>query len=274
MSEADAVFLIARNEFSRIFGHPMAMIVVCVLIVMMLVTGIASGSLLIKPLKYAFEYRLSPDEMIYSGIGGVFYNVFLFLTILSLFLGVAALPEERSNGSLRVLMTKPLYKRDIILGKFMGMSTFILMIITLEIAILALIYILMFQGQGFRSIPEIFLRLGFLVFLIFLNSTLMLGLTMFFGTLTKSLFGTLILSVSYLYFEYYLQVPSLISQLQFSPSRLLFSAYAISDINLLNNTFPFSAWFYSALPFIILMVLEVIIIVILDCFMFNVNEDL
>ncbi|AFC99456.1 hypothetical protein Mtc_0692 [Methanocella conradii HZ254] len=273
MSEADSVFVIATNEFSRIVGHPMAMIVVCVLLVMTLVTGAGAASLLIKPVKYAFEYQWSPDDMLYTGIGGIFFKTSLYLTILSLFLGITAFSGERSNGSLRVLITKPLYRKDIILGKFLGMSSFIFLVVFLEIGLLASMYLIMYQGHGFSSITDIALRLGFLVILIFLNSSLAVGLSMFFGVLIKNLYGVLICCVSYLYLEWYMQVAYHIG-LWFSPYRLLLSAFAIGDVSLLNPQFSFSTWLNAALPSIVLMVLEVIIIVILNCFVFTVREDL
>ncbi|MDI6898021.1 ABC transporter permease [Methanocella conradii] len=273
MSEMSAICFTAKNEFSRVLRHPMMWVIICVLLMMTLLDGAAIASQLLSTQKYVVLYRLSPEEMLYSGIGNVFYNTLLYLTILSLFIGVSALSEERSNGALRVLITKPLFKRDIMLGKYLGTCGLIFSIIAVDITLLFSMLALMLQDYSIRSMPEILLRMSFLIILIFLSSSLMLGLTMFFGALTKSLFGTLICCVSYLYFEWYMQVPGIISQLWFSPSRLLFSAYAIGDVNLLNPKFPFSMWLNAALPYIMLMILELMLIVILDCIVFGIIEE-
>jgi len=69
-------------------------------------------------------------------------------TITAMFLGVISIVGDRNDNIFKVFITKPLYIRDIIIGKFLGINAFIL---TLVFAVLIACGILEWVFTGYPA---------------------------------------------------------------------------------------------------------------------------
>lgn len=121
------LFAIAGAESRRIFVSPLAW---AVLAVLQVIVGFVFASML-------FEYLGNPggfDQ--FTGmadyIGGGLYGFATILLLLIMpLLTMRLFAEERKTGSLTLLLSSPASLVEIVLGKFLGLSTFMLAAITL-----------------------------------------------------------------------------------------------------------------------------------------------
>jgi len=134
------IFIIVKQQFSDIIREPLVIFIILVLVVLSIINGLASTDLL----HYADE-SLSDgnDHFLSIGLSNTLYHTSILLSILSMFIGILTVAEERISGSIGVLLTKPLYRRDVISGKFAGLSLF-LFFITVLIVVLCVCSIMVF----------------------------------------------------------------------------------------------------------------------------------
>jgi ABC-2 type transport system permease protein len=117
-----AVLTIARNEARRIFVSPLAW---AVLFVLQAILGFIFASILYTYL----ENPQMPDQFVgvadYIG-GGLFgFSTVLLLLVMPL-MTMRLFAEERKSGSLTLLLSAPASLIEIVLGKFLGLVTFML----------------------------------------------------------------------------------------------------------------------------------------------------
>ncbi|MBA4284003.1 MAG: ABC transporter permease [Xanthomonadaceae bacterium] len=121
------VLRIARNEARRIFVTPLAWIV---LAVMQSILGIVFLLLLL-------EYAQDPSSQDrYTGIAdyignGLYGFATLVLLLIMPMLTMRSFAEERRAGSLNLLLAAPASLIEIVLGKFLGLTVFIVAAIAL-----------------------------------------------------------------------------------------------------------------------------------------------
>jgi ABC-2 type transport system permease protein len=87
----------------------------------------------------------------------------------------------------------------------------------------------------------------------------------------------LVVSISFVSFEWLItfgSLPGWLGDFQaINPGYLyVVNAIGISPNILFNAAFPFSSWLAGSLPYIVIMLAEVIIIVLMDCMLFNREE--
>ena len=126
-----AVFRVAWLEFARVMANPVVLF--AGVIVMALVYASDVGSI------GAFHYNSGTknvDTAVLQGLGNGWSSSGMICTILLAFLAATTIPYEKWSGSVNVLLTKPLYRRDFVLGKFMGLAMFALLFITFSSGIL------------------------------------------------------------------------------------------------------------------------------------------
>ncbi len=115
------VFTIARTEARRIFVSPLAWTVLAVL------QSILGVVFLLLILDYAQNPR-GPESSVglsdYIG-GGLYSFATLVLLLVMPLLTMRLFAEERKNGSLTLLLASPVSLIEIVLGKFLGLFTFI-----------------------------------------------------------------------------------------------------------------------------------------------------
>lgn len=117
-----AVFIIARFEAHRIFTSPLAW---AVLAVIAGITGFIFANLLLSidanPMALSEYFGVS--DYLSAGVFG--FSTVLFLLVMPL-MTMRLFAEERKSGSLTMLLSAPVSAPQIVLGKFLGLSVFML----------------------------------------------------------------------------------------------------------------------------------------------------
>jgi len=137
------ILLVAENEFTMIAKNPIV-IIFAGFIFMLALVSIAEYSLMGNTIVYSYDH----DTSFYIVIGNLFYYFSLIFAFLAMCVGVMSVAEERSSGSLRLLFTKPLYRRDIILGKFLGICAFLVLSITFTVILFVTMEMIFFGGPN------------------------------------------------------------------------------------------------------------------------------
>jgi ABC-2 type transport system permease protein len=218
------------------------------------------------------------DGLIF-GYGQIFFYTNFICGIMAAFLGMMAISGDRFTGSFNVLLAKPVYRRDIIIGKYMGLTGFILFFLTLDM-IAYFLMLLFFYGEPL-SMSEAVVRVSTYIFVLALDLILVMGLTMLIGTLCNNILTASSLVITYLSFEWFWKqstaMISVIFNLPFTPylltGRILFGS-GVENNNLFDTTVQFNNWLFSSLPEIIFMALIALTILLINCHVFTQSDDI
>ncbi len=260
--EGGAVLRVARLEFNRAFYNPLIVVVALYLLFIAFVNGMGS--------RYFFQYFEGEafDVITRVGLDNVFYITSIVCTIAAMFLGVVSIVGDRSDSVLRVILTKPVYIRDVIIGKFLGICAFNLMLVFATLAACSLLEMLFYGLPG--SMGEFILRFGSLVVMLFFECSLVSGIAMLVGLAFRNLLDSVAVVATLFFIDWYGQVlTDRIASLYtlISPWRLYFSAFSSVDgILLTDTTVSYAAWLNYAFPYILLMLLETFVVMAINCF--------
>jgi len=259
------IILLAQNEFIRIIRHPLVIIMSIVLFTLAIINA-AGCSVLLPNIK-----STEVGDVFFLGMSNTLHDTSLILSFLSMSIGIVSISNERSNGSLRVLMTKPVYKKDIITGKFIGINALLILLISIIVS-LCVSTLMISYGMPF-SLTDAFLRIGSYILILYLICILMSGLVMLFGIIFKNLHIALVLSVSSLYLAWFTVLPINFGDLRMlNPVVLYLFITSGMGHHIFDSIFPYMAWASAALPLIILMLFEIIAIFLIDCVLFIKEE--
>ena len=100
------------------------------------------GSIKVLP---TFESWMTGDVFIGVGLSQVFFNISQYCSVAALVLGLLSVAGDRKRV-LGVLLTKPVLKRDVVAGKFIGLSAFMLLLITVTYLLVSLLITLALPG--------------------------------------------------------------------------------------------------------------------------------
>lgn len=265
------VLPIAMNEFSRIMRQPIILVIAAILFLILLVNGASSAQVI--P-----EFLPDKDDVFLKvGVSNTMYYTSLFLSVVSMFIGVLSIAEERSRGTLRVLLAKPVFRKDVFFGKFLGISM-LLLILTVTSVTLCVSAILIFYG-GPLSLQDALIRLSTYTMLIFLNCVLTVAIAMLIGVAVKNILGILMLAGSLLCFEWFINIEdwlsSLLGSLKYiiSQKMLFFTIMGPTGPGLLHTTMPYQVWLEDAAPYITAFLLEIIVVLVLAFLAFNGDDE-
>lgn len=265
----NSIVLIAINEFQRTIKQPLVIALACLLLLLAILNGAGSVHLLPR----FDQLNDGNDHLLSVGISNTLMDTQRFMFALGTFIGVLSIIQERSRGQLRVLVTKPLYRRDIVAGKVLGLSTFLFIICTIDI-LLCLSSIMIFY-TGPVSINELVIRIASYIFTLYLGCTLTLCITIMIGVLFKDYILALILSGTLFCFESFYIYPTAIGEIKnLIPVQLYFT---IIDGNgygyLFYTSIDYCLWLSYSLPYIILMVLLISAVLLATMYAFG-RDDL
>lgn len=269
------IYTIARNEFRRVMGHPLVVIISIVLLTISVLNGIGQAHLL-----SVFENDMLPssfigkDVFMIIGIQGIYYTFSHYCAIFAIFLGALSISEERSSKSLSVLLSKPLLRRDVVIGKFFGNGIFLILFMTFNIIVSSLIVMAFFREP--ISVIDFTIRILSFIFILLLECMLSFGATMLAGVMLKNLFSTLIVAASFYYIEWGAYIASTMGDIAFLSPRYLYLEIigVIRNVSLFDTSIDYMDWLNAALPFIFLIVLEVAVIILVDCMLFARGDEL
>lgn len=259
-------FIIAGNEFSMLARSP----VVVGFVVLMLVLGLINAAGYSSMVSEDY-YDHSGDLMV--GVSNFFWNFSMLFAFLAMCVGVLSVANERYGGSLGVLFAKPVYRRDVIIGKFVGISMLLFVLITLILALFVSLMMLVYVGRA--DIVGVVARMLLFAVVLFLNCCFTLGLVMCLGiVLSKP--EALIVSMAFVAFEWLTNIGSLPASLGklnlINPAYLYVYAMDGASGRLFNDSLPLGTWLSGSSPYIVLMLMEVTIIMLVNCLLFNREE--
>lgn len=270
--------IVAENEFRSTMKNPLVLVSVVLLVMVSIIS--AYGFTLNMFNNNQGQGTASLLSMFMTSLGGNAYEISSIFLILSVCLGVFSIAEERHGGTLGVLISKPVYRRDIILGKFIGLGGFLLMAISLVLAIRVSAALILHPMPAW-SFTEIFARTASLIVSLFLYCALMLGISMTVGTLFKNIALVIALSATIVYLQWFTPIINVLGIISiFRPLDILdpktlylYYSWGMHDNNFIfAASSPFLAWLSSVFPYFILLAFEAIIVLLIDCVVFNREE--
>ncbi len=265
---ANSIFLMAFNEFHRFIRHPLSMVISLILLVLALFNGIGGSRLL-----FQFSGNSGGDLFLEVGMSQIMYTSALFCTVMATFIGVTSITNERLKGSMNILLTKPLFRRDIVLGKFLGINAFMLAMVAANLFICSFLIVLFYRAP--LSFEEYIIRLSTSIVLLFLECSLVIGITMLIGIAIKNTLISSIMAATYLYFDWYVSLTGYLGKLSvLSPSRLLFGVFLYNPgVRLLDTSIPYRDWLNTTSPYILFIILEIVAVLALNCIMLTRSDE-
>lgn len=191
----NALLVVARNEFSMVARNPIIVLFMGIMVVYILVNDLG----VIGTIR-GYDLPIDYARAILSDVG--FVNPFMggFFVLLTLCLGVVSIADERSKASLGVMLAKPLYRRDLILGKLTGIAAFLLLLMTITFVFFVSSLIVVYGNMG--SMMEVFIRMSLFIFLLFAYCCFTLGVVALFSILFSK-GAALVASLAYFCYEWY-----------------------------------------------------------------------
>lgn len=260
----DTIRMIARNELSNIVRHPLVILVTIVLCVIILVNS-AGCSILLPELRIVWGM-----DSFLLGISNSYYDVSFILCFLSMCLSIISISGDGNNGSLSVLLTKPVYRRDVLVGKFLGINVFIFLLATFILAIDVSSIMVFYRGP--ESISAYFQLVAFLLVL-YVFCTQVSGIMFLLGTLIKELPAALAVAMSCVYILWNVKFPATFKDLALMIHPRYMYLHAIGGNNgLLYPPGTLSGWFNDSFSMVVLMIMEAVVMFLGACILFSREE--
>ncbi|AFC99898.1 hypothetical protein Mtc_1142 [Methanocella conradii HZ254] len=267
----NALLVVARNEFSMVARNPIIVLFMGLMVVYTLVNDLG----VIGTIR-GYDMPIDYARAILSDVG--FVNPFMggFFVLLTLCLGVVSIADERSKGSLGVMLAKPLYRRDLILGKLTGIAALLLLLMTITFVSFVSSLIVVYGNIG--SMMEVIIRMSLFIFLLFAYCCFTLGVVALFSILFSK-GAALVASLAYFCYEWYSygfiapSDPFFGALRRFDPVQIFWNPLInVKGSGLQDTALPLGEWINYSWPYITLLVLYVIIIMLVDSMIFNREE--
>jgi ABC-2 type transport system permease protein len=212
------------------------------------------------------------DHFFSIGVSNALYHTSILLSALSMFVGALTIAEEKANGSLGILNTKPIYKKYVFAGKFAGLSAFLLLLI-IVIIMLSVSTLMMFY-RGPYSANELLLRMTLYIVVMFLSCALTLGISMLIGVWLNNLIAILTYISTFLCIDWFFTLPRTFEVLKpLIPTSLYITIIeGGGGRNLLNTANEFAFWLDGAVPYIIFIIAEIALVFIISSYIISRSE--
>lgn len=202
-SEANAVWQVARKEMLQHVRTKRLYIIVPIFVaVMVLVTIVFPKAIFTQgDFQQSFEQGTSNQNiamlLFFSGffvLSGYFY-----LQLLSMVLTADAVSSEWSSRTLFLLLSKPVSRRAMVLGKFLGSSAVVLTVVAVLVCLDYLLATVMLPGSpSSASVAGFFESLGILL----LGCLAFSAVGLFFSTVTRSTVTGILLALAAMMFVF------------------------------------------------------------------------
>lgn len=272
MLNTRAIYKVARLELFSAMIHPIIP-VACLIVLAVAILNGAGEAVTLKKL----ELNGGFGDVLLAGFCQSFGTISMICTVIAAFLGATMVPSERWKNSLNVILAKPLYRKDYLLGKFIGMSVFMLIFNTFTLLLVSLMMIVFFRSP--QSDLDFISRLVSYVFVLTLVCSLVIALNLLFGVIAKSVLFVTTASIVYLFFDWIWYNDRIIGTgliALLTPinlySKLLNPFDSTIPILLFDTTVSLGKWLEAIVPFLILLVIEVILLLLIEIFIFS-RED-
>ncbi|MDI6897456.1 ABC transporter permease [Methanocella conradii] len=265
-----AITRIAGNEVSIILRQPIIIAVFAILLVLAVLHGLGHALMIRSGL--AVNPVPEVDPFFDVGVQNIVWPTSVYLSAVAMFIGILSSIDEKSSGAMRVLIAKPLYRRDIVVGKFLGISL-LMLLLTVAFVSLFVASLLIFYG-GPQS-PYELIRVPAYMVVLYVYVMFFLAISMLIGFVCNNVY--LALGLAGLFYWSDLTMSGVFSVIEeinkflnyISPVHVLFKALYVNDHSMFDLLLPFSEWISGALPIVVWSALLVIIILLVNSYLFS-----
>jgi ABC-2 type transport system permease protein len=267
----EAVYKIARHEFVSVILHPLIP-VACLIVLAIAILNGAGGAANLQQLQAMSD---GSSDVFFSGFRQSWGAISMICTIMAIFMGATMIPYERWKNSLNVLLIKPLYRKDYLLGKFAGLTAFMLLFNAFAIMLVGLSVIVFFRGP--QSDFEFIWRITAYIIALTLGCSLAIALNMLIGLLARNILFVTAASIAYVFFEWIWYDDRILGTglLSLITPMNLYGKFINppgSMVALFNTAIPFGQWFGAIIPFLALLIIELLMLLTIEIFLFA-KED-
>ncbi|CAJ36187.1 ABC transporter permease [Methanocella arvoryzae] len=256
---------IALNEFARVFYHPMTPVIVLLLSFLAVLNG-AGGT--------AANFIGGPDEAgLYYCIGQTFMFTSIYGVVVAVFIGVMSVAEERRNHSLNIVLSKPVYRRDLLAGKFLGLNCYMLAIIVYSMLLAGLVLSLFYFTP---TNPLDFLaKIVIYVIIAFCYTSITLAIALLISIIFRDLLISTTVAIAYIFMDGYVGWTWLLPGLRnFSPRSAMCNLYISSAANLQSTSLTVSQWFSANLLNLFFLAAAIVLICLVAMSVYTKGDNL
>ena len=264
-----AQYQIGKNEFIRIISNPLIVVVISITIILLFLNGAGN----IKDFRNLDT--VPGEDAFMHGFRGSWYYTSMICMIMAAFLGATSITNERWNSSLSLLLTKPLYRKDYLLGKSLGLSVFMLLFITIILLLTSLFVTIYFRAP--LSISDFTWRLITYIVILTLCCSIVATLNMLFGIITKNILVVTSISMTYLFIEWFWNLRTLTGLTGIE------ALYYISPVNtylqiflptkFFYTTISFETWLAVAAPYLCILFIDLFVLLSICIYLFSKGEN-
>ena len=122
------IFHIAVHEVRRLFKSPLAWIILAVVQFLLAIFFLLILSKFIDPAAATIFANYGATEIV---VVGLLQITGIILLLITPFLTMHTFSEERQTGSIKLLLSSPISITELVLGKYMGVICYLLMVLSL-----------------------------------------------------------------------------------------------------------------------------------------------
>jgi len=176
MENISNVKVIAQKEFADHLKSPVFLSFTATFTVVVLCYSCLLG----MEVEYTLNVLGSPDLM--RGFEGVAEVVGRFAPIIGIVLGFDAISKEIKSSSMNVLLTHPVFRDNVILGKILGAGVCILLVLFFSVNLATGVMVVI---SGIPVTMEQIIRIEIFIFLTFFYTLFFLAVSIMISTITK-----------------------------------------------------------------------------------------
>jgi ABC-2 type transport system permease protein len=208
--------IIAQKEFADYLKSPVFLSFTAIFTLVVLAYSYERGT----AVEYTVNVMGSPDLM--RGFEGIVQVVGRFAPVMGIVLGFDAIVKEIKSSSMNVLLTHPVFRDNIILGKILGsgLCIFLVLFFSINLATGA-----MFMASGLQVTMQQIIRIEVFILLTFFYALIFLAISIMVSTIAKKSNNSLMFNLIF-----WLVITILLAKLIFTVSYI-FS----EDLNTAND---------------------------------------
>ncbi|WP_424358871.1 ABC transporter permease subunit [Methanocella sp. MCL-LM] len=265
------IILIAKSQMLDMLREHLVLCIIG-LIAIIIILNAAANAIMIPEIDIHVDD--GNDHFFSVGMSNPLFETSVLLSILSMFIGLSITTEDRAYGTLRVLITKPLYRRDVLVGKFIGLSFLLLLIILSLILLCVSTQILLYRAP--YSTEDLILRISSYVFVLFLSCELTLSISILLGVVFKKFLSVLLFAGAFIGLEWYFIPPeSLQGIVRYVIPKQLYITILEADgqASIFETVSSFGTWLNGSLPLIVLMIAEILLVMLISTWVFTKDDE-
>ncbi|MGA9141394.1 MAG: ABC transporter permease subunit [Methanocella sp.] len=257
------IYRVARNEFARVFFHSLTPAIVLLLLFLAVLYGLGGTT------AYTGD---SSDAGLYYNIGQIFRLTSGYGVVIAAFIGVLSIAEERRAHSLNTILSKPIYRRELIIGKFLGLNCYMLTIIAYGLLVaglsLSLLYFTPTDPLDFVA------KVAIYVLIAMVYTSVVMAIAMLISVIFNDLLISTTLAVSFLFVDGFVGWSWLSPVVaDFSPYIAMGHLFIGHAADLRDPVVTAGQWFSVNAPSLFFMIAAIILVSLASMIVFTRSDN-